>query len=174
MTFTLCLSLESTMPRTKQTPMKNKSSVLKTKAYISTDSEHHHKKKLSVVVSGTDDHHESSLSMKGSDIGVIGKMIRKKRRFRPGTVALREIRQYQKSTDTQIPKSAFQRLVREIALNYRSDIRFQKSALEALQNAAEPFLVELLDTSNLCALHAHRVTVQKADVNLARYITSKA
>lgn len=67
---------------------------------------------------------------------------RKPHRYRPGTVALREIRKYQKSSDLLIRKLPFQRLVREIAENINGSVyRFQSTAILALQEAAEPFLV---------------------------------
>jgi len=94
----------------------------------------------------------------------------RQRRFRPGTVALREIRRYQKSTDLLIRKLPFQRLVREIAQAYKSDLRFQTSAVEALQEAAEAYLVSTFEDSNLCAIHAKRVTVMNKDIQLARRI----
>jgi histone H3 len=96
--------------------------------------------------------------------------LRKPHRFRPGTVALREIRRYQKSTEHLIRKLPFQRLVREIALNYKFDVRFQAGALEALQEAAEAYLVGLFEDTNLCALHARRVTIMPKDMQLARRI----
>jgi histone H3 len=67
--------------------------------------------------------------------------VKKPHRYRPGTVALREIRRYQKSTDLLIRKLPFQRLVREIAQDFKSDLRFQGSAVLALQEAAEAYLV---------------------------------
>lgn len=91
-------------------------------------------------------------------------------RFRPGTVALREIRKYQKSTDLLIRKLPFQRLVREIADEFKSDLRFQGSAIAALQEASEAYLVGLFEDTNLCAIHAKRVTVMKKDMVLARRI----
>ncbi|RZC56063.1 hypothetical protein C5167_014932 [Papaver somniferum] len=63
--------------------------------------------------------------------------VKKPHRFRPGTVALREIRKYQKSTELLIRKLPFQRLVREIAQDFKTDLRFQSSAVAALQEAAE-------------------------------------
>lgn len=68
--------------------------------------------------------------------------IKKPHRFRPGTVALREIRRYQKSTELLIRKLPFQRLVREIAQDYKTDLRFQTSAVQALQEAAEVGAIE--------------------------------
>jgi histone H3 len=85
-------------------------------------------------------------------------------------VALREIRKYQKSTDLLIRKLPFQRLVREIADEFKSDLRFQGSAIAALQEASEAYLVGLFEDTNLCAIHAKRVTVMKKDMVLARRI----
>ena len=94
----------------------------------------------------------------------------KKKRYHPGALALAEIRKYQKSTQSLIPKLPFRRLVREIAQNERQDIRMQETALEALQEAAETYLVRLLDDANLCALHARRITLMPRDIQLARRI----
>ena len=80
-------------------------------------------------------------------------------RYRPGTVALREIRRYQKSTELLIRKLPFQRLVREIAQDFKTDLRFQSSAVMALQEASEAYLVGLFEDTNLCAIHAKRVTI---------------
>lgn len=105
--------------------------------------------------------------------------VKKPHRFRPGTgvcvpvalgelclltllscavVALRQIRRYQKSTELLIRKLPFQRLVREISQDYKTDLRFGATALEALQEAAEAYLVGLMSDSNLCAIHAKRCT----------------
>ncbi|KAF3973329.1 hypothetical protein CMV_003236 [Castanea mollissima] len=67
--------------------------------------------------------------------------VKKPHRYRPGTVALREIRKYQKSTELLIRKLPFQRLVREIAQDFKTDLRFQSHAVLALQEAAEAYLV---------------------------------
>lgn len=96
--------------------------------------------------------------------------IKKPHRFRPGTVALREIRRYQKSTELLIRKLPFQRLVREIAQDFKTDLRFQSSAISALQEAAEAYLVGLFEDTNLCAIHAKRVTIMPKDMQLARRI----
>ncbi|KAI5235216.1 hypothetical protein E4T42_09745 [Aureobasidium subglaciale] len=99
---------------------------------------------------------------------------RSKPRFKSGTVALRQIRKLQKTTDLLIPKRAFQRLSRELAYNItRSDIRFQSSALEALQEEAETYLTELFEATNLCAIHAKRQTIKPEDMALARRLTEK-
>jgi histone H3 len=94
----------------------------------------------------------------------------KPHRFRPGTVALREIRKFQKTTDLLIRKLPFQRLVREIAQDFKNDLRFQSSAILALQEAAEFYLVGLFEDTNLCAIHAKRVTIMPKDMQLARRI----
>ena len=99
-----------------------------------------------------------------------GGLKKKPRRYRPGTVALREIRNYQKTTDLLIRKLPFQRLVREIAQEFKADLRFQGSAIFALQEAAEAYLVSLFEDTNLCAIHAKRVTIMPKDIQLARQI----
>ena len=97
--------------------------------------------------------------------------IKKIHRYRPGTVALREIRRYQKSTDLLIRKLPFQRLIREIGSDFiRKDLRFQGSALLALQEASEAYLISLFENANLCATNAKRVTVMPKDIQLARRI----
>ena len=118
-------------------------------------------------------------STKGAAGGTKGKKLpasqqgqkKKPHRYRPGTVALREIRRYQKSTELLIRKLPFQRLVWEIAQNLtKADIRFQSGAIMALQEASEAYLVGLLEDSNLCAVHAKRVTIMPKDIQLARRI----
>jgi len=84
---------------------------------------------------------------------------------------LREIRRYQKSTDLLIRKLPFQRLVREIAQDFKNDLRFQGSAVLALQEAAEAYLVGLFEDTNLCAIHAKRVTIMPKDIQLARCVS---
>ncbi|KAH6671636.1 histone H3 [Plectosphaerella plurivora] len=98
---------------------------------------------------------------------------RSKRRYRPGTVALREIRKYQSSTDLLLRKLPFARLVREIAMGFRprdEEMRWQSQAIQALQEAAEAFMVHLFEDTNLCAIHAKRVTIMQKDIQLARRI----
>ena len=96
--------------------------------------------------------------------------VKKPHRYRPGTVALREIRRYQKSTDLLIRKLPFQRLVREIAQDFKTDLRFQGSAILAIQEASEAYLVGLFEDTNLCAIHAKRVTIMIKDMHLARRV----
>ncbi|TVT98751.1 hypothetical protein EJB05_55925, partial [Eragrostis curvula] len=81
-----------------------------------------------------------------------------------------EIRKYQKSTELLIRKLPFQRLVREIAQDFKTDLRFQSHAVLALQEAAEAYLVGLFEDTNLCAVHAKRVTIMSKDIQLARRI----
>lgn len=97
----------------------------------------------------------------------------KPRRYRPGTVALREIRRYQQSTDLLLLKLPFSRLVRELVFNIfpnslARDLRWQSHAIMALQEATEAFLVHLFEDTNLCAIHAKRVTIMQKDMQLAR------
>ena len=93
--------------------------------------------------------------------------VRKPFRFRPGTVALRDIKKYQKSTELLIRKIPFQRLVREIVYKLKDkDYRFQSTALLALQEAAEAFLVNMFDQCNDIAIHGKRVTVMRKDIQL--------
>ncbi|XP_059810819.1 uncharacterized protein LOC132383641 [Hypanus sabinus] len=94
----------------------------------------------------------------------------KPHRYRPGTVALREIRRYQKSTELLIRKLPFQRLFREIAQDFKTDLRFQSSAVMSLQEASEAYLVGLFEDTNLCAIHAKRVTIMPKEIQLARRI----
>ena len=96
--------------------------------------------------------------------------IKKPHRFHPGTIALREIRKFQKSTELLIRKLPFQRVVREIAGEYKADLRFQSQAILALQEATEAYIVGLFEDTNLCAIHAKRVTIMAKDMQLARRI----
>mgnify|MGYP006077989561 CR=1 FL=1 len=96
--------------------------------------------------------------------------VKKPHRYRPGTVALREVRKYQKSTELLIRKLPFQRLVRELATSFKSDLRFQTTALLALQEASEAMLIQLFEAANLCAIHGKRVTIMPKDLQLAKRI----
>ncbi|WCJ22390.1 Histone H3 [Euphorbia peplus] len=90
---------------------------------------------------------------------------KKKHRYRPGTVALREIRRYQKSVELLIPAAPFIRLVRELTGQYSTSVnRWQAEALVALQEAAEDFMVHLFEDSMLCAFHAKRVTLKVSSI----------
>lgn len=102
--------------------------------------------------------------------------VRQRKKRKPGTVALREIRQYQKSTEHLIRRLPFQRLVREIAedfgqgSSFPEGVRFQSQAVEALLEAAENYLVHLYEDTNLNAIHAKRITIMVKDMQLARRI----
>ncbi len=97
--------------------------------------------------------------------------VKKPHRYRPGTVALCEIQKYQKNTDLLIRKLPFQRLVCEICqYTLKKDPKFQSTAMLALQEAAEAYLVRMFEDTNLCAIHAKRVTNMPKDIQLARRI----
>ncbi|XP_042617237.1 histone H3-like [Cyprinus carpio] len=97
--------------------------------------------------------------------------VKKPHRYRPGTVALREIRRYQKSTELLIRKLPFPASgAREIAQDFKTDLRSQSSAVMALQESSEAYLVGLFEDTNLCAIHAKRVTIMPKDIQLARRI----
>ena len=88
-----------------------------------------------------------------------------------GTVALREIRKYQKTTELLIRKLPFHRLVREVTEKVAGyHLRYTTGAMEALQEDTEAYLVALFEECNLCAIHAKRVTIQPKDMSLARRI----
>jgi histone H3 len=91
-------------------------------------------------------------------------------RYRPGMLTLRDIRRYQKSTELLIHKLPFKRLVREIAQDFKTDLRFQSSTVTALQAASEAYLVGLFEDTNLSAIHAKRGTIMLKYIQLARRI----
>lgn len=95
---------------------------------------------------------------------------KKRHRYRPGTVALREIRKFQKSTCLLIPKARFQRLVRQICSDIRPEFQWKREAIAALQSASEDYIVGLFEDGYLCAIHAGRVTLLFKDIQLARRI----
>ena len=95
---------------------------------------------------------------------------KKPHRYRPGTVALHEIRRYWKSTEFLIRRLPFQRLVWEIAQDLKGRLNFASGAILALQEAAEACLIGLFEDTNLCAIHAKRITIMLKDIQLARRI----
>lgn len=97
----------------------------------------------------------------------------KKRRYRPGERALRLIRMEQGKTDLILAKAPFQRLVRQVATEFYSEVRFQQSAMAALQEAAEAYLIGVFEDAQLCAVHGHRLTLQPKDVKLARRLRNE-
>ena len=96
--------------------------------------------------------------------------VKKPHRYRLGTVALHEIRRYQRSMEMLIRKLPFQCLVREIAQDFKPDVRFQSAAIMAMQKVSEAYLAGLFKDSNLCAIHAKQVTIMPRDIQLARCI----
>ncbi|XP_065841867.1 uncharacterized protein [Oscarella lobularis] len=100
-----------------------------------------------------------------------GAISKRKRRYRPGVKALKEIRAFQHSYHLLIRKLPFARLVKEIVKEYtRTALRWRLRAIEALQEASEAYLVHLFEDTNLCAIHANRVTIMPKDIQLARRI----
>jgi histone H3 len=100
-------------------------------------------------------------------------MFRKPHRFRPGTIALMQIRAYQSTTKLLIRKVPFQSLVRTIAENIKVGLRFQGSAVLALQESVESYIVGLFTDSKMAALHDKRSTVMIKDIQLARRIRAE-
>jgi len=94
--------------------------------------------------------------------------VKKPHRYRPGTVVLREIQRYQKNTDLLFRMLPFQHLVREIAQDYKSNVRMQSTAMLALQEAAEADLAGIFHDTNETALHAKHMTIMPEDMQLAR------
>eukprot|EP01116_Phalansterium_solitarium_P003605 TRINITY_DN14419_c0_g1_i1.p2 TRINITY_DN14419_c0_g1~~TRINITY_DN14419_c0_g1_i1.p2 ORF type:complete len:139 (-),score=7.80 TRINITY_DN14419_c0_g1_i1:218-634(-) len=99
----------------------------------------------------------------------------RRRRMRPGQLALKEIRKYQSTTENLIRFAPFSRLVREIAQDYtgadtvfNGQLRFHVDAMKAIQEATEAYMVGLFEDTLLCAIHARRVTVFPKDLQLAR------
>lgn len=99
----------------------------------------------------------------------------RKIRYKPGQLALKDIKRLQNTTELQIPRASFHRLVREITQDYTKDepYRYQVAALQALQEAAEAYLVYLFEDTNLCCIHARRVTIMPRDIHLARRIRNE-
>jgi histone H3 len=96
--------------------------------------------------------------------------VKRPHKYRPGTVALHEIRRYQKSTELLLRKRPFARLVREVAQDFQKDLRFQSHTICAFQEATEAYLINLFEDTNLCAIHTKRVTIFPKDMQLARRI----
>ena len=105
------------------------------------------------------------------DVAAVAAMggVKKPHRYRPGTVALREIRRYQKSTELLIRKLPFQQFVQEIAQDFsKGEWRFTADAITALQEVTEAYMVGIFEDTNLCAIHAKQVTIMPKDVQLAQ------
>ena len=93
-----------------------------------------------------------------------------KRRTRPGAKALREIRKYQRSTDSIVPRAPLQRIIKEITGKYMPDARYSMGAIEAVHQCIEAYMVGLFEDTGLCAVHARRKTIMTRDMRLARRI----
>lgn len=106
------------------------------------------------------------VAMKGNAIAKKHLLEKPKKRFRPGTVALREIRKYQKSTEHVLPLAPFRRLVREIINDVRPDLRMTTGSVDALREAAEVYMCTIFEESQLLAIHGRRVTVMPKDMQL--------
>ncbi|KAG0571072.1 hypothetical protein KC19_6G209100 [Ceratodon purpureus] len=114
-------------------------------------------------------HGNHRASTSGTAGGAAAPRAKKPHRWKAGTVALREIRKYQKNGDLLIPRLPFARYVKEITSMFASDVsRWTAEALTALQEATEDYVVHLFEDTNLCAIHAKRVTIMPKDLQLAR------
>jgi histone H3 len=138
------------------------------------------KKKSRAVVASGDKKPKKSLgsvaavSAKSVPAATVGGGIKKKPyRFRPGTVALREIRKYQKSTDLLMRRAPFYRLVREVAQDFKENVRFEAAALNILQEAAESVLIDLFQDAHLLRRHCDKITVMPADLQLAEHFMAQ-
>ena len=109
-------------------------------------------------------------AMRVSAAGKVMSGVKKPHRYRPGTVSLREIRKYQKTTELLLRKAPFMRLVREIAQDFKSDLRFTSQAIECLQTACEAFVIRRFENANKGAIHARRVTIMPKDMQLSAWI----
>lgn len=150
------------MARTKQTARKSTSKIMKVSARVS--------QKVMQINLEREKNAEHNETVQGKIKQKKNKLKEKLKRFRPRAYALNDIRKYQNSTNLLIPKIRFQRLVREISQEIgrkQFDFRYQASALYALQEAAEAYLVGLFEDTNLCAIHARRVTILPRDIALA-------
>ena len=96
--------------------------------------------------------------------------VKKPHCYHPGTIALCEICKYQKSTELLIRKAPFQHLVRKICQIFKLDLQMQSTALLALQEASEEYLIRLFEDSNECAIHAKHVPIMPKDMQLAQRI----
>ncbi len=94
----------------------------------------------------------------------------KKRRYKPGTVTLRTIKKLQKGTNQLLQKAPVQRSIRRIAKEFDPTCRMTPDALFAIQEATEAYIISVMEDCQMCAVHAKRVSVQRADMILARKI----
>jgi histone H3/H4 len=106
-------------------------------------------------------------------LATVSSSVVQKRRYRPGEKATREIRHFQKGTKLLINKAPFRRLLAEIGYSFKADLRFSQSAVEAIQECAESFLVRLFEDCKLCARHRKAQTITVKDMRLAYRLTNK-
>ena len=99
--------------------------------------------------------------------------VKKPHRYRPGTVALREIRRYQKTTELLLRKKSFYQLCREMVQDFSADMRYQSSSILAMQEATEAYFACLFEDTNLVAIHTRRVTILPKDIQLVRRIRNE-
>ena len=97
------------------------------------------------------------------------RVMTRKPRYRPGTIARQEIRRYQLNTQLLIPKLPFHRLVKEVAGTI-GPYRFETTAILALHEATEAFLVQLFKDADQCRYHSKRKTLMVKDLQLARRV----
>lgn len=117
-------------------------------------------------------HKSSSVAVKCPKASLVPSISQKqKKRYHPGEKALREIRHFQKNTDLLINKAPFRRAVRDIGYTFKTDLRFAESAMDAIQTAAEAFLVQLFEDTKLCAKHRKAITISVKDMKLARRLS---
>ena len=152
------------MARTKQTAMK--ASHVGGKLGAKDHHHHHHGIKHPHGTAGEKHGKHEKQKLLGPD----GTPLKKPHRWRPGTVALREIRKYQKSHDLLCQKTPFVRLVRDIAQDFKTDLRWKKDAILCLQHAAEAYITEVLAETNLMTIHRRNTTIKPWDLRLARRI----
>lgn len=98
----------------------------------------------------------------------------KQRKFKSGTVAIRDIKKLQKQYDCVLcRKEPFRRLIREIGQDYKSDLRYSESAMIAMQLFVEHRIVKLFESANLVAIHCNRTRVKPSDIQLVRRLTGE-
>ncbi len=125
------------------------------------------KLKRATPSAGTDDEDQTSKKVK-TEQGEKPIFAKKPHKFHPGTVALRDIRKYQHSTNLLIPALPFERLVRETAQNYKNDLRFTEEALKAVQSAAEMYITEMFGKAEYLSIHRGGLTLEPKDMKLAQ------
>ena len=96
-----------------------------------------------------------------------GEQLKKRRKRKAATNALREIRREQKRTQHIIPVAPFNRLVQELSTNYKLGLRFKSQAYAAFHTAAEDHLIKVFTDANKIAIHSHIETVQPKDIRIA-------